>query len=170
MMVGIPTTSALDIALPAPVAVDILEEVVLTPVPTESNLVDPVESLMGPEDVKYIPDAITSPPEDEIMGLDALMDAELGNVNELNTLEGNTPIQTSEEVPVYSQEIMLEDNTRLTSALSSHDLLQDQPQSSQAPTSEKQQLREQLIPERPPADISRLQPTVTAGQKRPANV
>lgn len=166
-MSGIPATSALDIELPAPVTVDKLEEVVLTPVPTDSNMIDPVESWIGPEDDKYIPDGAISPAEDEIMGLGALVDAELINGN---AMDGSTSVH-SQEIPVFSQELILEDNTPASSAISNDNLSQIQPsQSQRVPTSEPQQLREgQLDLEILSADKPLLQPTTTAGQKRSAN-
>ena len=170
MMSGITATTALDIALPAPVAVDELEEVVLTPVPTDSNMIDPVKSLMGPEDDKYIPDCAISPAEDEIMGLGALVNAELGNGNALDRDNGDTSVQDSQEIPLFSQETMGEDKTPPSSAISSHNLSQTLPHSSQAPTSEPKQLRGgQLVPEVPSTNKSLLQPITTAGQKRTAD-
>ena len=170
MMSGIPATTALDVALPAPVVVDKLEEVVLTSVPTDSNMIDPVESLMRPEDDNYIPDGITSPTGDEIMGLDALMEAELGNGNALDGNNGDRSVQISQEIPIFSQETILDNNTPSSSAISTHNLSQIQPSQPQAPTSEPQRLRGgQLNSDIPQPDKCLLQPTTTAGQKRTAD-
>lgn len=89
-------------------------------------------------------------------------------------LEGNNSVPNSQEIPVFSQEMILDDNTPPSSALSSHSLPQTQPsQLQQAPTSEPQisqpQLRGGQLGLDTPIDKSSLHPGNKAGQKRTAD-
>lgn len=133
-------------------------------------MIDPVESLMGPEDDNYIPNGAISPAEDEIMGLDALLGAGLIHGN---AIDESTSVQNSQEIPVFDQESIPEDNTAPSSAISSHNLSQIQPSHSQlqqAPTSEAQPLRGgRLDLGIPSTDKPLIQSATTAGQKRSAD-
>lgn len=105
------------------------------------------------------------------MGLDALVEVEFGNGD---MLEGNNSAPNSQETPVLSQETILDHNTPLSSAISSHNLPQTQPsQLQQAPTSEPQisqpQLRGGQLGLDTPVDKSSLHPGNKAGQKRTAD-